>query len=325
MFRRLTTIALAGGLCCVLAPAAQADLEAPEQLSLDTYRTPNVGFAGPVATTASLTFDRAYVVTVRGTFGAFWAHQWDPAQNPGWTVCGTPEGAPMFPSPGRPTAPAGQDAEVFFARPWEQPCPTQLPRTYSGLHVNVGNGWFHTAPNGGPYTAPRADHTYSYLVAGGGQQVSSRQVDSQTTDNTGIYRITVRPAEQSDCTPSCPGTVIPPAPGAVSVTGTSNSTSSSSSSSRRCLSRRKVRIRVVTHRRNPVRYASVVFNGKRLRVRRMRIEGRIRHTALLDFTGIRKSTVTVRLRARLRNGRVVTGKRVYRTCDRKLRGGTPKL
>lgn len=316
MFRRLTTIALAGGLSCVLAPAAYADLEAPEQLALDTYRTPNVGLAGPVSTTQPLTAGRAYVVTVQGTFSAFQPHVW--AERP---LCGTPEAAPMFPTAGRPTAPAGQDAEVFFARPWEQPCSTPLPRAYNGFQTNTGGDWSHPGASDGPYTEPRADHAYTYVVAGAGQPLAARQVDSQTTDNTGVLNITVRPAVPADCRPSCPGAVVPSAAGP----STSASSQSRSSSTRRCTSRRRLLIRIVTRRRDPVRSASVRFRGKQLKVTRRRIEGRVRHTATLDFRGLQKEQATASIRARLRSGRIVTGTRVYRTCDRKLRGGTPRL
>lgn len=93
----------------------------------------------------------------------------------------------------------------------------------------------------------------------------------------------------------------------------------------RCLSRRRFNIHIVSHRRDPLKRATVLVAGKPVRVVSRRIGGRRRLAATVDLRGVKKSTVSIRIRAVLRSGKVKTGRRTYLTCSSKRKRGTPKL
>ena len=76
-----------------------------------------------------------------------------------------------------------------------------------------------------------------------------------------------------------------------------------------CVSRRAFRIRLRVAPGATVRSAVVIVRGKRVAVRRGR-----RLTAPVDLRGAPEGVVTVRIRIRTADGRVVTGTRTYRTC-----------
>jgi hypothetical protein len=82
-----------------------------------------------------------------------------------------------------------------------------------------------------------------------------------------------------------------------------------------CASRRVFRIHpqrwVPRRQRMRVVRARVIVNGRRVRVRRDR-RGRL--VARVDLRGLPRGRYTVRIVARLRSGRVVRARRVYRTC-----------
>jgi hypothetical protein len=82
-----------------------------------------------------------------------------------------------------------------------------------------------------------------------------------------------------------------------------------SSTSRSCVSRRHFRIRLP----RAARSARVVVGGRAVRATR---RGR-RLTAPVDLRGRARSTVTVRIRMKLRDGRTATRTRRYQTCRRK--------
>lgn len=93
----------------------------------------------------------------------------------------------------------------------------------------------------------------------------------------------------------------------------------SAPSNRRCVSRRKFRIRVRNRSGLRVRQATVYVNGRRVAVRRGR-----RLTAPVNLRGLPRGRFRVRIRAVLTNGQVITGTRRYRTCTRKRRGRRPR-
>jgi hypothetical protein len=91
---------------------------------------------------------------------------------------------------------------------------------------------------------------------------------------------------------------------------------SSTRPARECLSRRNFTIRVREPRGDRLRSATVVVNGRRLKVRRVR--GRL--SARVDLRGVRKATVRVQIVARSRAGRRLSGSRTYNTCTAKTVG-----
>lgn len=186
-------------------PAAAADDDDDDEGSppsqtifLDSYEAANDGAAGPVATTVPLRADAPYFVVVNGTFGN------SPAAKP--LTCGTPEAAPTYASPAAPqnNGPVGLDAETVFAEALVgSSCQSvrPVPRHNNRFQIDLGAGFAHVEPAGGPYAAPRADHTYTYPIRATASSAafSFQFRDSPTSDNHGQLRIQVRAATEADC------------------------------------------------------------------------------------------------------------------------------
>ncbi len=85
-------------------------------------------------------------------------------------------------------------------------------------------------------------------------------------------------------------------------------------STRRCVSRRKFRIRLRHPRGARVKSAVVRVNGKRVATRRGR-----RVTAPVNLRGLPKGRFAVRITVKLADGRTVNGTRRYRTCTARKR------
>ena len=77
-----------------------------------------------------------------------------------------------------------------------------------------------------------------------------------------------------------------------------------------CVSRRSFRIRLRTPPRSLVERVVVTVNSRRVKVRRGS-----RLTAPVDLRGRRAGRVLVRIRVLTTAGRVLSGRRVYRTCS----------
>lgn len=112
-------------------------------------------------------------------------------------------------------------------------------------------------------------------------------------------------------TPAAPPTAKPPAfgPGGV-ITGLP--------SAKKCVSRRSFRIRIRQRRGRKYVSALVFLNGRRVITRRGS-----RVTARIDLRGLPRGRFTVRIVVLTTRGETITGTRRYRTCARKLPGGSP--
>ena len=86
-------------------------------------------------------------------------------------------------------------------------------------------------------------------------------------------------------------------------------------SSKACVSKRRLRIRLVRPKTTALVSAVVLVNGKRVKV----VKG-VRITAPIDLAGLPKGRFTVKLTATTADGRTVTGTRKYRTCTVKRKG-----
>jgi hypothetical protein len=86
-------------------------------------------------------------------------------------------------------------------------------------------------------------------------------------------------------------------------------------STRRCVSRRRFRIRLRHPKGARIKSADVHVNGKKVATRRG-----VRVTAPVDLRGLPIGRFTVRIRVVLVDGRKVNGSRRYRTCTPKRRG-----
>jgi hypothetical protein len=124
----------------------------------------------------------SYIITVSGTWSAWAQEDW--AQNPN---CGYP----LLTSFGW----TGLDAEFWFSdfvySAFPESC-DQFPvhRAY-GFKMNTGSGFLHYEPIGGIPVVPNLDHTYRYLVSGGGTHIEFSNYDSDYHNNYGGYTIEV--------------------------------------------------------------------------------------------------------------------------------------
>ena len=85
-------------------------------------------------------------------------------------------------------------------------------------------------------------------------------------------------------------------------------------SNRRCVSRRRFRIRLRQSKQDPLVRATVYLGGKRVRV----ATGK-RLTAVIDLRGLPKGKFTIRIVGVTRSGKQALSKRTYRTCRAKRR------
>jgi len=189
------TLALAATAAVMLVPAASA-ITLPQSLTLK-LNSPHATFNG------RLTGGKWYIVTAAGTGSYFkpgmWTHPILRHRRPG-IVCGTPESAPLFPTPGA-TGKVGVDPETMFARlTTRRRCRQDpLPRTSRQFVINNGSGYRHPTTLTGRYTVPRPDHTYSYAIHGLGRGLSVRIRDRIASDNYGAFHVSLRLAVAADC------------------------------------------------------------------------------------------------------------------------------
>jgi cell division septation protein DedD len=88
-------------------------------------------------------------------------------------------------------------------------------------------------------------------------------------------------------------------------------------STKRCVSRRKFRMRIKERKNFEISVATVFVNGKLTKTLRQKVFGKLRHTARVDLRGLPKGTWKVKIVVVSTDGRVVAGTRKYRTCSGK--------
>jgi hypothetical protein len=94
-------------------------------------------------------------------------------------------------------------------------------------------------------------------------------------------------------------------------------------SNRRCVSRRKFRIRIRERRGIKIEAATVLLNGRRLKVLKRRVFARKRHTATVNLRGLPKGTFKLKITVLTSEGNAISGTRTYRTCAKKRRSSRP--
>lgn len=332
----VTLLLLVAGL--VAAPGASAVLSTPENLLLDTYlkdeKGSRPGSTAPVTTTEPLAAGGFYVVEAKGTYSRYLRPLMKNETLPKLRRCGTPEAAPLFPSPGvLKVAPAGIDPEWAFsyvvADTGPSPCPVPVIRPIGAFQMDLGAGFRHViADNRG--TGPRADHTYTYTVQGSGVPAAFRYADNPLGDNNGLISIRIRPATTTDCATNqtCQESVNNGT--TPQITGDGGAAQSAGNAviatpNRVCVSRRRFRIRLVDNRKDPIVAATVRVNGKTVAVAKAKVGGRNRRVAYIDLRGLPSKRFTVSITAKTRSGKVRRGTRQYFTCKPKLGGGRPSL
>ncbi len=195
MRKHLLLAGLVAGCMALSCGTALANGISVESLTLDSYSAGHTGAAGPVSTTGNLQANKLYLIRVQGDFSAYPYNLWNQPAGSYWVTCGSPEAAPIFPSPTQPQTnePVGADAEFVFAAVEPAFCHHTYPLTNTDFQMNLGDGFVHYEPFGffGPPTSPTPDHAYWYVVKGQGAPASFEQIDSNTTDNYGQFHITV--------------------------------------------------------------------------------------------------------------------------------------
>jgi hypothetical protein len=97
-------------------------------------------------------------------------------------------------------------------------------------------------------------------------------------------------------------------------------------SNRRCVSRRKFRIRIRERGGIRIETAQLFLNGKKIKVVKRRIFQRKRHTATVNLRGLPKGRFTLKIVVLTTEGDFVRGTRKYHTCTKKRRSrGPPRL
>jgi hypothetical protein len=193
---------LCAALCSALTFGAVGTAHASpliaQTLYLDTHEAANDGAAGPVATNKPLAPNAYYFVSVRGTFSA-----WGKSELDTNGMCGTPEAAPIYPSPGVDNGRVGLDPEFTFAASKLSTyfCSQSLPVHNQVVQMDNGTGFAHREPIGGVPSRPSYRHVYRYLIKGAGTASTfrSQMVDDPLTDNYGKLKIFVRLATPFDC------------------------------------------------------------------------------------------------------------------------------
>jgi hypothetical protein len=94
-------------------------------------------------------------------------------------------------------------------------------------------------------------------------------------------------------------------------------------SSKKCVSRRKFRIRIRQPGGIKIQTALVFVNGKKVRVLKRKVFRKLRHVAGVNLRGLPRGTFTVRIVVLTTAGKTITGKRKYHTCTKKRKHKKP--
>jgi hypothetical protein len=155
---------------------------------------------------------------------------------------------------------------------------------------------------------------YHALVSGQATNVFARRVPYDVSGAaTPTPSPTPAPTAAPTAQPPAPAAPAPPATTATPKKPTFNAVVVLPST-RRCVSRRRFRIRLRHPRGARVASAVVRVNGKKVATRRGR-----RITAPVNLRGLPKGRFAVRITVKLADGRTVSGTRRYRTCTPKKR------
>ena len=75
--------------------------------------------------------------------------------------------------------------------------------------------------------------------------------------------------------------------------------------------------------RGQIEAATLLLNGRRLKVIKRRVFARKRHTATVNLRGLPKGTFKLKITVLTSEGNAITGTRTYRTCAKKRRSNRP--
>ena len=118
---------------------------------------------------------------------------------------------------------------------------------------------------------------------------------------------------------TCPEPPNPPGPGGGSTSAESPVAARGVRlpSTKKCVSRRKFRIRDPSAGRHQDPSAIVYVNGRRVKTVKRPVFNSLRTTATVDLRGLPKGTFRIRIQVHTTKGRFLTGPRRYKTCVKK--------
>ena len=216
----------------------------------------------------------------------------------------------------------------------------------SGGGIYVNSGALHG--DGDPATGP--DTYYSFLpIPVGGTAVASPFTLTAAGRSLGFTDGTGGTSNDINCCATHNSFTLPPAGSALEVAETdskgfaetlfaegtiSGGTIRKPSagviglpSNKKCVSRRRFRIKVRQLGGIQIQTALVFVNGKKVRVLKRRVFKRLRSVASVNLRGLPKGTFKVRIVVLTADGKTIRGTRKYRTCTKRKRKGQrpPKL
>lgn len=154
--------------------------------------------ASSAQSTVVLVAGESYTVTVQGTYSA-WNEVLD---------VGTPNADAMFPSStvGRVSTEVGVDAETIFAWPHDHPHTVGHDADWQ---FNLGSGFQHIEPIGGPFSTPQPNYLYRYTLVGQGNVLIVRTNDSHP-DDYGKLQVTIQGYSGGSSGGGGGGALLPP-------------------------------------------------------------------------------------------------------------------
>lgn len=186
-FPTCTSIAAGGSASVSWFPGAGLGCCPTEQIvpgvALEQLFVSTLDAAGTTSATV-LTAGVEYLVTIQGTY-SLWNELLD---------VGTPNAAAMFPTAGgnpRVTTQVGVDPDCVFAAPSDGNVPLGH---IVNLVWDLGAGFQHLEPIGGPFSTPQPSYLYSYKVIGQGHPVTIKITDQPGAyvDNYGELRVLIQ-------------------------------------------------------------------------------------------------------------------------------------
>ena len=196
-------IVAAGGSADVTwFPGAELEEEAAGPSSgviADTFMYDTTVAAG-TSSAMNLVSGAQYLVTVQGTWTA-----WNHALN-----VGSPNADAMFPgsTAGRASTQVGLDAECSFAF-YDEGTGFTLGHE-NLLQFNVGSGFSHPEPQGGPFGTPQTNYLYRYDVTGQGVPLIVKVSDVNYSDNYGKLQVTIYNLSGASSGGGGAGSLVPP-------------------------------------------------------------------------------------------------------------------
>jgi hypothetical protein len=216
----------------------------------------------------------------------------------------------------------------------------------SGGGIYVNSGAQHG--DGDPATGP--DTYYSFLpIPVGGVAVASPFSLTAAGRSLGITDGTGGTSNDINCCATHNSFTLPPAGSALEVAETdskgfaetlfaegtiSGGTIKKPSagviglpSNKKCVSRRRFRIKIRQPAGTQIQTALVFVNGKKVRVLKRKVFKRLRRVANVDLRGLPKGTFRVKIVVLTTDGKTIRGTRKYHTCTKRKRKGhkPPKL